>query len=187
MMAEGDNKGMGNVGEPRYMLGGDYHKTMRPEDLDHFVGGLCRGPLAEGGLLADTGDEGKKRLREYNEQDYLRQLQDDRWRLHMPVLTAEDEDLLIAPIDSICAELANDALDPTLTSFADKIDKLEFSHLLNQPYYLGFIGFQAACSSLMVACREEGLMPDISNPPQRLRLPRLVRGTQIMRSWNKGR
>ena len=32
-------------------------------------------------------------------------------------------------------------LDGAITAFAEKVDELEFSHLLGQPHYLGFLGF----------------------------------------------
>ena len=57
MMTEGDDKGMGNIAEPRLMVGGDYMKVLRFEDLDRFVGRLCEGPISEEDLLDDADEE----------------------------------------------------------------------------------------------------------------------------------
>ena len=157
--------GMGNVAEPRLMVGGDYRKILRFEDLDRFVGRLCEGPISEEDLLGDAdeedlfddadeedwlgdADEGaKSRLAAYSEEGYLVQLEDGRWRLGMPVVTGADEERLIGTIDAICAELACNVLDGAITAFAEKVDELE--HLLGQPHYLGFLGFLAACKELI--------------------------------------
>lgn len=187
MMTSSTDKGMGNVGEPRYIAGGDYHKTIRFEDLDRVVGRLSQGAISETDLLQGASAEERDSLVEYSQQGYLTQLPDGRWRLDMPVLTAADEEILLPIIDALCAELASDALDDTLTSFVDKIDELEFSHLLSQPHYLGYIGFHAACASLMVACRDEGLLSAPENPAKGFGCHAWYGASQIMQSWKKGR
>ena len=80
MMTEGDDMGMGNVAEPRLMVGGDYRKTLLFEDLDRFVGRLCEGPISEEDLLSatrmrriclTTRTKGREsRLAEYSEEGY---------------------------------------------------------------------------------------------------------------------
>lgn len=184
---ETKGKGMGNVGEPRYIAGGDCHKVLRFEDLDRFVGRLCDGPLSEEELLEGADEDAHNRLREYAEDGYLLQLSDGRWRLDMPVLTAADEALLIEPIDALCAELAHDALDATLTAFAEKLDELEFSHLLNQPHYVGFMGFHAFCTHLLYTCRQQGLMPNIDQPRKGFGCHAWYGTADMMQSWGKGR
>ena len=187
METEGDDKGMGNIAEPRLIVGGDCMKTMRFEDLDRLVGGLCEGPMSEEDLLDDADEETRSRLAEYSADGYLVQLEDGRWRLGMPVVTGEDEERLIGTIDSICAELASNVLDGAITAFAAKIDELEFSHLLGQPHYVGFLGFEVACRQLISACREEGLIPDPVNPPKGFGCHAWYGAPRIMRAWNKGR
>ena len=117
----------------------------------------------------------------------LVQLEDGRWRLGMPVVTGADEERLIGTIDAICAELAGNVLDGAITAFAEKVDELEFSHLLGQPHYLGFLGFMVACRQLIVACREEGLMPDPVDPPKGFGCHAWYGASRIMRAWSKGR
>ena len=187
MMTEGDDMGMGNVAEPRLMVGGDYRKILRFEDLDRFVGRLCEGPISEEDLLDDADEEERSRLAEYSEEGYLVQLEDGRWRLGMPVVTGADEERLIGTVDAICAELACNVLDGAITAFAEKVDELEFSHLLGQPHYLGFVGFLAACRQLIVACREEGLIPDPVDPPKGFGCHAWYGAPRIMRAWSKGR
>ena len=184
---EGDDMGMGNIAEPRLMVGGDCMKPLRFEDLDRFVGGLCEGPISEEDLLRDADEEERSRLEEYSEEGYLVQLEDGRWRLGMPVVTGADEERLIGTIDAICAELAGNVLDGALTAFAEKVDELEFSHLLGQPHYLGFLGFAVACRQLVVACREEGLIPDPVDPPKGFGCHAWYGAPRIMRAWSKGR
>ena len=178
------------------MVGGDYRKILRFEDLDRFVGRLCKGPISEEDLLDDADEEdlfddadeeARSRLAEYSEEGYLVQLEDGRWRLGMPVVTGADEERLIGTIDAICAELAGNVLDGAITAFAEKVDELEFSHLLGQPHYLGFLGFLAACRELMVACREEGLIPDPVDPPKGFGCHAWYEAPRIMRAWSKGR
>ena len=187
MMTEGDDMGMGNVAEPRLMVGGDYRKILRFEDLDRFVGRLCEGPISEEDLLGDADEEERSRLAEYSEEGYLVQLEDGRWRLGMPVVTGADEERLIGTVDAICAELACNVLDGAITAFAEKVDELEFSHLLGQPHYLGFLGFVTACRQLIVACREERLIPDPVDPPKGFGCHAWYGAPRIMRSWSKGR
>ena len=190
MMTEWDDMGMGNVAEPRLMVGGDYRKILQDEDFDRFVGRLCEGPISEEDLFDDEDDEdegARSRLAEYSEEGYLVQLEDGRWRLGMPVVTGADEEQLMGTIDAICAELAGNVLDGAITAFAAKVDELEFSHLLGQPHYLGFLGFVMACKELMVACREEGLMPDPVNPPKGFGCHAWYGAPRIMRAWSKGR
>ena len=195
MLTERDDQGMGNVAEPRLRVGGDPMKTLHDEDLDRFVGRLCEGPISEEDLLdadeedllGDADEEARSRLAEYSEEGYLVQLEDGRWRLGMPVVTGADEERLIGTIDAICAELAGSVLDGAITAFAEKVDELEFSHLLGQPHYLGFLGFLAACKELMVACREEGLIPDPVDPPKGFGCHAWYGAPRIMRAWSKGR
>lgn len=78
-------------------------------------------------------------------------------------------------------------LDGAITAFAEKVDELEFSHLLDQPYYLGFVGFLAACKQLIVACCEEGLIPDLVDSPKGLGCDAWYGASRIMRAWSKGR
>ena len=193
MMTEGDDKGMGNIAEPRLMVGGDYMKVLHFEDLNRFVGRLCEGPISEEDLLDDADEEdlldegARSRLAEYSEEGYLVQLEDGRWRLGMPVVTGADEERLMGTIDAICAELAGNVLDGAITAFAEKVDELEFSHLLGQPHYLGFLGFMVACRQLIVACREEGLIPDPVDPPKGFGCHAWYGAPRIMRAWSKGR
>ena len=187
VQVEGDDMGMGNIAKPRLMVGGDCMKPLRFADLDRFVGGLCEGPISEEDLLRDADEEERSRLEEYSEEGYLVQLEDGRWRLGMPVVTGVDEERLIGTIDAICAELAGNVLDGALTAFAEKVDELEFSHLLGQPHYLGFLGFVTACRQLVVACREEGLMPDPVDPPKGFGCHAWYGAPRIMRAWSKGR
>ncbi len=184
---EGDDMGMGSIAEPRLMVGGDCIKSLRFEDLDRFVGGLCEGPISEEDLLGDADEEERSRLAEYSEESYLVQLENGRWRLGMPVVTGADEEWLIGTVDAICAELACNVLDGAITAFAEKVDELEFSHLLGQPYYLGFLGFMTACRQLTVACREEGLIPDPVDPPKGFGCHAWYGTPRIMRAWSKGR
>ena len=102
MMTEGDDMGMGNVAESRLMVGGDYRKILRFEDLERFVGRLCGGPISEENLLGDADEGARSRLAEYSEEGYLVQLEDGRWRLGMPVVTGTDEERLIGTIDAMC-------------------------------------------------------------------------------------
>ena len=148
--------GMGNIAEPRLMVGGDCMKPLRFEDLDRFVGGLCEGPISEEDLLRDADEEERSRLAEYSEEGYLVQLEDGRWRLGMPVVTGADEERLIGTIDAICAELAGNVLDGAITAFAEKVDELEFSHLLGQPHYLGFLGFVRRVSNWSSPAAKKG-------------------------------
>ena len=196
MMTEGDDMGMGNLAEPRLRVGGDYRKTLRYEDLARFVGRLCSGPISEEDLLGDADEEdwlddadeeARSRLAEYSEEGYLVQLEDGRWQLGMPVVTEADEERLIGTIDAICAELADNVLDGAITAFAEKVDELEFSHLLGQPHYLGFLGFLATCKELIVACREEGLIPDPVDPPKGFGCHAWYGAPRIMRAWSMGR
>ena len=184
---DGDDMGMGSIAEPRLMVGGDCMKLLRFEDLDRFVGGLCEGPIREEDLLRDADEEERSRLEEYSGEGYLVQLEDGRWRLGMPVVTGADEERLIGTIDAICAELACDVLDGAITAFAEKVDELEFSHLLRQPHYLGFLGFAVACRQLVVACREEGLIPDPVDPPKGFGCHAWYGAPRIMQAWSKGR
>ena len=183
----GGDMGMGNIAEPRLMVGGDCMKLLRFADLDRFVGRLCEGPISEEDLLDDADEEERSRLAEYSKEGYLVQLEDGRWRLGMPVVTGEDEDRLIGTVDAICAELAGNVLDGAITAFAEKVDELEFSHLLGQPHYLGFLGFSTACKQLIIACREEGLIPDPVDPPKGFGCHAWYGAPRIMRAWSKGR
>ena len=187
VQVEGGDMGMGNIAEPRLMVGGDCMKLLRFADLDRFVGGLCEEPISEEDLLRDADEEERSSLEEYSEEGYLVQLEDGRWRLGMPVVTGADEERLIGTIDAICAELAGNVLDGAITAFAEKVDELEFSHLLGQPHYLGFLGFSTACKQLIVACREEGLIPDPVDPPKGFGCHAWYGVPRMMRAWSKGR
>ena len=85
VQVEGGDMGMGNIVEPRLMVGGDCMKLLCFADLDRFVGGLCEGPISEEDLLRDADEEERSRLAEYSEEGYLVQLEDGRWRLGMPL------------------------------------------------------------------------------------------------------
>jgi RNA polymerase sigma-70 factor, ECF subfamily len=185
MMTEGDGKGMGNVAEARMLVGGDYGRTIDFEDLDRYVGRLSRGPLGEEDLL--EGEKSGDALARYADAGYLVRQADDRWRLGMPVLTAEDDATLVPVVDEIAAELARDFLDGALKAFAVKADELEFGHLLAQPHYLGFLALQRIQMQLAYACKLEGLLPPPSNPGKAFGCWSWYGATRIVRSWSKGR
>ena len=97
------------------------------------------------------------------------------------------EEKMIGLIDEICEELARDRLDPVLSAFVDKVDELEFSHLLTQPHYLGFVGFLRAELALCIACRREGLLKVPANPPKSFGCWAWYRAPRLTRSWSRGR
>ena len=185
---EMDNGGMGRVSLVTYCLGRQNTSMIDTRDQDRFVGGLLRGPATEEALLNDSRwpDEDRQKLARYVDGGYIRRLDDGSFKLGVPVVSPEDDQILAPVVDDICAELASGTFERSLNAFVDRLDEHGFGHLLMQPHYLGFIGFLMMSSNLARSCMESGLLREPEGNSAMLGCWAWRRG-RLMKSWRKGR
>ena len=162
------------------MIPAEYH--------ERYIGRLVEGPRTLDELVGDAPNRKREeeRLARFIELGYIA-LENNRYRLNIPVVTAQDEDRLIPAVDKICEALAQEFLDDTLSRFADIVRDLEFDHLMQEPHYVGFMGFIITTTELVCACVEQNLLV----PPQKRDSAFGVwawwEAPKLMRGWSHGR